>query len=306
MSVSASDVKKLREMTGAGMMACKEALKSSDGDMDQAVDYLRKKGLAQAQKKQSRVAAEGTVATLVEGSTGVLAEVNCETDFVGKGEDFQNFATSVANHIVKNKPDTVETLLEQKMEDGQTVSDAATELTLKCGEKVQVRRFRTVTLEGPGKIGSYNHGGKIGVLVSVSADEAVAEKPEFAELVKDLSMHVAAAAPKFLNAEDIDEDFKKREAEIYRSQLIDQGKPENMLDKIIQGKLNKLATEVCLMDQKFVKDPDTSVKKLVEQKAKELGGNITVNTFEKLNLGEGIEKKEDNLAEEVAKMTGKQ
>lgn len=304
MAISASDVKKLREMTGAGMMACKQALAGSDGNLEKAVDELRKKGLAQAEKKQSRVAAEGHVVTLVEGSRAVLLEVNCETDFVSKGDDFQGFARSVASHIMKNNPSNNEELLAQKMEDGQVVKEAATQLTLKCGEKVDIRRFKAVEVSGEGKIASYNHGGRIGVLVCAQTTNGLAGKPETDELLKDLCMHVAAAAPRFMNADDIDEDFKNREAEIYRAQLIDQGKPENMLDKIIQGKLNKLASEVCLMDQKFVKDPDVSITQLVSQKAKELGGEIKVESFHKLVLGEGIEKKEDNLAEEVAKMTG--
>ena len=302
MAISAGDVKKLREMTGAGMMACKEALKSTDGDLEKAVDELRKKGLAQAEKKQGRVAAEGTVVSLVEGNVGVLLEVNCETDFVSKGADFQGFANDVANVVLKSRPADITALLDAKMPSGSSVKEASTELTLKCGEKVDVRRFTLVELSDSGKIGSYNHGGRIGVLVSLKTDLGA----KVDELVKDVCMHVAAAAPTFLHADDIDEAFKKREADIYRAQLIEQGKPENMIDKIIEGKLNKLASEVCLLDQKFVKDPDFSVKKLVDQAAKDLGGEITIVGFEKLNLGEGIEKKEDNLAEEVAKMTGQQ
>lgn len=301
MAITASDVKKLREMTGAGMMACKEALKETEGNLDGAVDYLRKKGLAQAEKKQSRVAAEGAVASHVEGNVGVLVEVNCETDFVSKGEDFQGFASQVAAIALKNRPADINALLEASFDGKRTVKEASTELTLKCGEKIDVRRFRFVELANGGRVGSYNHGGRIGVLV---ACESSANAAELDDLVKDLSMHVAAADPKFLVAEDIDEDFKKREADIYRAQLLEQGKPENMIDKIIQGKLNKLASEVCLMDQKFVKDPDVVVKNLVADVAKKLGAEISVTSFEKLNLGEGIEKKEDNLAEEVAKMTG--
>ena len=300
MAITASDVKQLREMTGAGMMACKNALKESDGDMEKAVDFLRQKGLAAAQKKQARTAAEGAVATFVEGDFGVVVEVNCETDFVSKGDDFQNFAKAVASHIVTNKPADVAALLAQKFNGtDRTVSEAATELTLKCGEKIDLRRFETVKLAGSGVVGNYNHSGKIGVLVEVNAPES---NEAIQELAKDLAMHVAAADPKFLNAGDIDEDFKIREAAIYKAQLEEQGKPADMIDKIIQGKLNKLASEVCLLNQKFVKDPDTSVEKLIASVNKD----ITVTSFIKLNLGEGIEKKEDNLADEVAKMTGKQ
>lgn len=293
MSFSASDVKKLREMTGAGMMACKQALSENSGDMDAAVDFLRKKGLAAAQKKQSRIAAEGTVASLVEGNTGVIVEVNCETDFVSKGDDFKAFANSVANFILKEKPADITALKTAK-------ESEVNELTLKIGEKIDIRRFETVTTEGA--IGSYNHGGRIGVLVNVKGADASNEK--VAELLKDLSMHVAAAAPKFLSADDIDEGFKKKEAEIYAAQLKEEGKPENMIEKIVEGKLKKLSSEVCFLEQKFVKDPDMTIGKLVESVAKEIGSDLAVTGFKVLNLGEGIEKKEDNLAEEVAKMTG--
>ena len=293
MSFSASDVKKLREMTGAGMMDCKKALSENNGDMDAAVDFLRKKGLAAAQKKQSRVAAEGAVATLVEGNTGVLVEVNCETDFVSKGDDFKGFANEVANFILKEKPADIAALKASK-------ESEVNALTLKIGEKIDIRRFETITTEGA--IGSYNHGGRIGVLVDVKGADASNEKVQ--ELLKDLAMHVAAAAPKFLSGDDIDETFKKREAEIYAAQLKEEGKPENMIDKIVEGKLKKLSSEVCLLEQKFVKDPDTTVGKLVDKVAKEVGVDLTLAGFKVLNLGEGIEKKEDNLAEEVAKLSG--
>lgn len=298
MAITAADVKKLREMTGAGMMACKSALSETGGNIEEAVDFLRKKGLAAAQKKQSRVAAEGAVATFVEGSSAVVVEVNCETDFVSKGDDFQGFAKNVANFILSEKPSDIDALKTAKAEESN-------ELTLKCGEKIDIRRFNTVNLDGAGVIGSYNHGGRIGVLVEVATSENIAGNEVVQGLAKDLSMHVAAAAPKFLTADDIDEDFKKREAEVYAGQLKEQGKPEQMIPKIVEGKLAKLASEVCLMNQKFIKDPDFTVGKLVESKAKELGGEISVKSFYLVNLGEGIEKKEDNLAEEVAKMTGK-
>lgn len=293
MSFTASDVKKLREMTGAGMMACKQALSENSGDMDAAVDFLRKKGLAAAQKKQSRVAAEGAVASLVEGNVGVVVEVNCETDFVSKGDDFQGFAKEIANYILKEKPADLAALKTAKESD-------VNELTLKLGEKIDIRRFETITTDGA--IGSYNHGGRIGVLVNVSGADASNEKVN--DLLKDLAMHVAAADPKFLSGNDIDEDFKKKEAEIYAAQLKEEGKPENMIEKIVEGKLKKLSSEVCLLEQKFVKDPDTTIGKLVDSVAKEVGADLKVTGFSMLKLGEGIEKKEDNLADEVAKMTG--
>lgn len=212
MGISASDVKSLREKTGAGMMDCKKALTECGGDTEKAVDYLRKKGLAAAQKKQSRVAAEGMIGSYIHGGRiGVLVEVNCETDFVAKGDDFQNF-------------------------------------------------------------------------------------------VKEVAMHIAAADPKFVTADEMDEGFKNREAEIYAAQLKEEGKPENMIPKIVDGKLAKLASEVCLMEQKWVKNPDMSVKDLGNELTLKVGEKISVRRFVKFNLGEGIEKKVDNLADEVAKM----
>jgi elongation factor Ts len=294
MAITASDVKNLRDLTGAGMMACKNALKETEGDIEAAVDYLRKKGLAAAQKKQSRVAAEGVVATFINGNKGVVVEVNCETDFVSKGDDFQGFAKGIASWVLENNPADIAALKEAKDAD-------ASELTLKVGEKVDIRRF--VGVDTKGVLGHYNHSGKIGVLVNL---DTTATGAEVEELAKDIAMHVAAAAPRFLAASDIDEDFKKREAAIYADQLKEQGKPEAMIPKIIEGKLNKLAKDVCLLEQAFIKDPDTTVGKLIAAVASKTGAEIIVAGFHKINLGEGIEKKEDNLADEVAKMTGKQ
>lgn len=303
MAFTAKDVKELREKTGAGMMDCKKALSESNGDLEAAVDYLRQKGLAAAAKKASRVAAEGLVGAVVEGNVGVLVEVNCETDFVAKNDDFKTFVDNVANHLLTNDAKDLEELKSQKM-NGQTILERVQELTLKIGEKIDLRRFEKTRLEGEGAIGTYVHGGKIGVLVKVRAEDAAAtKKPEFTELVNDLCLHVAACDPKFMKGDEIDEDFKQREAKVYEAQLKEQGKPDNMIPNIIKGKLNKLASEVCLLDQKFVKDPDMSVAKLVEETGKKVGTTLTVNGFNKLNLGEGIEKKQDNLAEEVAKMT---
>lgn len=296
MAITASSVKQLREMTGAGMMDCKKALTETNGDVEAAVEFLRKKGLAAAAKKAGRVAAEGTVATLVEGNKGVVLEVNCETDFVSKGDDFQGFAKEVANFIVKNDVADIEALRDGEM------GKAAVNLTAKCGEKVDLRRF--VGVANSQYLASYNHGGKIGVLVDLNvsgeANDAVKE------LGKNLAMHVAASAPQFLDANDIDEDYKKKEAAVYAGQLREEGKPENMIDKIVMGKLNKLATEVCLLKQKYIMDQDFSVEKFIAKVAGEQGMEISVKSFQMLKLGEGIEKKEDNLADEVAKMTGQQ
>ena len=303
MAFTAKDVKELREKTGAGMMDCKKALTENNGDLEAAVDYLRQKGLAAAAKKATRVAAEGLVGGVVEGAVGALVEVNCETDFVAKNDDFKAFVNKVANHLVASSATTVEELKAEKLGE-RTLEETIQELTLKIGEKIDVRRFVKRSVSGEGKVGSYIHGGKIGVLVEVTTDNADAAKSaDFQELVNDLCLHVAASDPKFLTADQIDEDYKEREAKVYRAQLIEQGKPENMIDNIIKGKLNKLASEVCLMEQKFVKNPDLSVSALVKEVEGKTGAKITVAGYDKVNLGEGIEKKEDNLAEEVAKMT---
>ena len=298
MAVSVTDVKNLRERTGAGMMDCKKALIETQGDREAAIDFLRTKGLAKAAKRASRIAAEGFIGVKVNGPVGVLVEVNCETDFVAKGDDFKNFVDQVANKALDHAPKNITTLKE-------LASESVTELTLKCGEKVDVRRYRVMALGQTGLIGHYSHGGKIGVLVEVKTGEDVAGNPVAQELVKEVAMHVAASDPRFVNDHDIDEDFKKREADIYTAQLKEQGKPEKMIPQIVAGKLKKLAREVCLLEQRFVKNPDISVEKHIQQRAKEIGTDMNIVSFLKLNLGEGIEKKQDNLFEEVAKMTSR-
>ncbi len=304
MAYTAADVKNLRETTGAGMMDCKKAL-DEVGDFQKAVDYLRAKGLAAAAKKQSRVAAEGMIAACVKGKLGSLVEVNCETDFVAKNDAFQEFTKSAANIAVDENINSIEKLLDAKSANGLTIKDNISELTIKIGEKIDVRRVEVLALEGNGMIGSYVHSGKIGVLCRVETDKDVNENEAFKDLVKDLCMQIAAANPQFLSSSEIDEDFKNKEAEIYAAQLKEQGKPEAMIPNIVKGKLNKLASEVCLYEQSFVKDPDTSIGKLIEATAKTVGASVKVTKFIKLNLGEGIQKKEENFAEEIAKLTGK-
>lgn len=303
MAYTAADVKNLRETTGAGMMDCKKALEET-GDFQKAVDYLRAKGLAAAAKKQSRIAAEGTIVASVQGNIGALVEVNCETDFVAKNDAFQAFALNAAKVAVASKISDVEKLLEAKADNGLTIKDNISELTIKIGEKIDLRRVELAQINGNGMIGSYVHSGKIGVLCNVETDKDVNSNPQFLELVKDLCMQVAAANPQFLNASQIDENFKAKEAEIYAAQLKEQGKPEAMIPNIVQGKLNKLASEVCLYEQSFIKDGDITIAKLIEQTAKAVGATITVTKFTKLNLGEGIQKKEENFADEIAKITG--
>ena len=281
MGLTALDVKKLREATGVGMMQCKKALAETNGDFQAAVEFLRKKGLDAAQKKQSRIAAEGVIVTFVENNRGVVAEVNCETDFVSKGSDFKNFAEGVARYIWETKPADIAALKAEK-------ESEINEFTLKCGEKVDIRRFEMVETEG--SLGCYNHGGKIGVLVEASTGTS--------EQLKDIAMHVAAMSPQFISEDQVDDDFKNKESEIYTAQLKEQGKPEKIIENIVRGKMAKLFKEICLLEQPFLKDTEKTVKQFL--------GGIEIKRFLKLHLGEGIEKKEDNLAEEVAKMTGVQ
>lgn len=304
MAYSATDVKNLREQTGAGMMDCKKALDEVSGDFQKAIDWLRTKGLAAAAKKQSRVAAEGQVCAVVKGKLAAVVEVNCETDFASKSPDFTQFANATANVAVDGNLSTVDALLAAKLPNGLTVKENISELTIKIGEKIDARRLATMKLEGNGVIGSYVHSGKIGVICKITADKDVSGNAAVAELAKDLCMQVAAANPTFINGSDIDEAFKNREAEIYATQLREQGKSEQMIPNIVKGKLNKLASEVCLVEQAFVKNPDVTIAKHVADVGTQAGAKLTVAAFTKFNLGEGIEKKEDNFAEEVAKMTG--
>lgn len=305
MSITASDVKELRELTGAGMMDCKKALSENSGDKEAAVDYLRAKGLAKAAKKQGRVAADGLIGTFIstDGKTGSLVEVNCETDFVAKNDAFKEFVFNLSKTVTENGIKTEADLLKATYGSG-TVEDEISNLTLKIGEKIAFRRLENITVSGTGAVGAYVHTGKIGVLVEVATDKDLTSNETFKEALKDVCMHIAASDTQFIRSDEMDEGFKNREAEVYAAQLREQGKPEDMIPNIVKGKLNKLATEVCLLDQKFVKDPDTTVEKFLTKAATEAGGTITVKKFVKFNLGEGIEKKEDNLAEEVAKMTG--
>jgi len=303
MAYTAVDVKTLREQTGAGMMDCKKALDET-GDLQKAVDWLRAKGLAAAAKKQSRVAAEGLVSAFVKNNIAAVVEVNCETDFVAKNADFQNFVSESAHIAVENKLNTVDALLAAKMKTGLTVKDAVSELTIKIGEKIDLRRMSLIELGKSGFIGSYVHSGKIAAVCLIESDKDISSNELATELGKDLCMQIAAANPMFVRGTEIDEAFKAKEAEIYAAQLKEQGKPENMIPNIVKGKLAKLASDVCLLEQSFVKNPDINVQKHVEDMGTKMGAKLNVIKFVKLVVGEGVEKKEDNFAEEVAKMTG--
>lgn len=288
MNITASMVKDLRTQTGAGMMDCKKALVEAEGDIAKAVDILREKGLSQAAKKASRVAAEGAVGSAVseDGKTGTILEVNCETDFVGTNEDFRNLAASIADQILAVNPADVEALLDSEI-DGKKVRDLVTEAVAKIGENISVRRFvRYESAEG--KVYSYIHGGgKIGVLVEmIGADD---------ELGKDIAMQVAAANPSYLDRTQVSRAEIDHEKEVLAVEARNEGKPEKIIEKMVIGRINKYYKEVCLVDQEFIKDGDLTISKLLKSK------NASVVRFARYQLGEGIEKKQDDLAAEVAK-----
>ena len=301
--ISAAMVKDLRERTGAGMMDVKNALTEANGDMEEATKILRKKGLAAAGKKAGRVTAEGAVVAHVEGSTGVLVEVNCETDFVGRNENFQNFAREVAKVIAQSKAETVEELLNEKWPgdaEGLTVQQKVAEAIASIKENISIRRFARYTAPANATINAYIHaGGKIGVMVEVVAEEGNAgEKGR--ELAKDIAMHVAAAEPRFLRREDVTQKDLDTEREIAREQALKSGKPENIVDKMVTGKMEKFYGEACLLEQPYIRDDKSTVSQYVSKQAKEHGCKYVVTRFTRYKLGEGIEKRGDDFAAEVA------
>ncbi|MFS8651839.1 MAG: translation elongation factor Ts [Caldibacillus sp.] len=289
MEITAKMVKELREKTGAGMMDCKKALQATNGDFDKAIDYLREKGIASAAKKADRIAAEGVTTIKVDGNTAVILEVNAETDFVARNDLFLGYVEDLANHLLKNKPESVDEALEQKMEDGSTVSEFINAAIAKIGEKITLRRFAILEKTDNDAFGAYQHmGGRISALTLLegTTDEDVA---------KDVAMHVAALNPKYVRREDVPQGEIDHEKEILEKEALNEGKPEHIVEKIVAGRLNKFFEEVCLIEQKFVKDPDLTVSKFVESH------NATVKTFVRYEVGEGLEKREENFAEEVRK-----
>ena len=284
MAVTAAMVKELRERTGAGMMECKKALVETDGDLDAAIELLRISGLAQADKKSSRVAAEGKIALAVAdgGKQAVMVEVNCETDFVAKDDSFNAFATAVANNALTEAPADVDALMASSF-DGGSLEEARQVLISKIGENIQVRRFVRESTDGT--LGAYVHGGKIGVLVDITGGDE--------ELARDLAMHVAALSPEFISADHVPADVMAHEKDILIAQAQDSGKPQEIIEKMVTGRLRKHLSGITLLGQPFVKDGDITVEQLLKQ------ASATVNGFNRLAVGEGIEKKEENFAEEV-------
>ena len=303
MAFTAQDVKTLREMTNCGMMDCKKALTETDGDMDKAVEFLREKGLATAAKKAGRIAAEGLVEAFVFGNVGVVVEINTETDFVAKNADFKDFVHSVAECIAKTNPADVEVLKNTKLNDSQTVGEALTEKIATIGENMNLRRFERY--EGVNE--AYVHGGgRIGVLVNFKlGDSAKAESDAFKAAAKDIAMQIAAVMPRYVKNDEVPAEVVEKEKEILRVQALNEGKPEAIVDKMVAGRINKFYKEVCLVDQPYIKDGDISVAKFLKNVAAEIGTDVEVVKFARLEKGEGLEKKVDDFAAEVAKMTGK-
>ena len=285
MAITAAQVKELRERTGAGMMECKRTLVETNGDIEAAIESMRMSGLAKADKKADRVAAEGIIAMArsADGKQAVLVEVNCETDFVAKGDDFVGFANAVANTALSSGVSTAEALLEAAIDGGSTVEHSRKELIAKIGENITVRRVSRVEAEGV--VGAYMHGNRIGVLTGlVGGDE---------ELAKDISMHIAASKPVCVSADNVPAEIIEKEKEIFTAQAAESGKPPEIIEKMIGGRINKFLKEITLVGQPFVKDPDQTVEKLLASKG------ATVTEFYRLEVGEGIEKKEEDFVAEV-------
>ena len=286
---SAQDVKALRERTGAGMMDCKKALQETNGNMDDAITWLREKGISKAAKKAERIAAEGLTESYIEDSKAVVVEVNCETDFVAKNEEFKSFINNLAKTLVNTDVKTVEEANELTLlNTNETIKEAVVNLTAKIGEKISFRRFEIVEKTDSQTFGVYSHmGGRITSLVVLEgANEEVA---------KDVAMHAAAMRPQYLNKDEVPSDVLEKEQEIMREQLLNEGKPEDRINQILIGKTNKFYEEVCLLDQGFVKENKMKVSKYVESK------NMKVLSFVRYEVGEGMEKREENFADEVAK-----
>lgn len=303
--ITASMVKELREKTNAGMMDCKKALTATSGDLEAAVNWLREKGLAAVAKKAGRIAAEGLVGISADADVAALVEINCETDFVGKNPEFQEFVKGVAAIVAKTNPKDIDALAAAPM-DGKTVRDVLTEKIARIGENMTLRRFARATGGGGICLGSYSHmGGNIGVVVELVVGDAAKASSETARaLAKDVAMQVAASSPLFLRREEADQKTLENEKNIAREKAKAEGKPEKILEKIAEGAANKFLAENVLLEQAFVKDDKATVQKHVEKIAKELGTTIEVKAMHRFKVGEGIEKKADDFAAEVAKMAG--
>ncbi len=286
---TSKDVMELRKKTGAGVADCQKALKETNGDMEKAVDFLREKGIATAAKKASRIAAEGVVAAKIAGNTGALVEVNCETDFVAKGEQYLAFVDSVAEYVIANDVADDQALIDAKAE--ETIA-----ATAKIGEKIAIRRFAKFTTES-GIVESYIHmGGKVGVLVELEGCTCDGAK----ELAHDVALQIAAAKPLYLNAAEVPAEVLEHEKDILRAQALNEGKPAQIVDRMVEGRVKKYYEEACLLNQAFVKDPSMTIEKLVKSVGDKMGKTLSIKRFVRFEMGEGLEKRSDNFAEEVA------
>ncbi|MDB0439689.1 translation elongation factor Ts [Clostridioides difficile] len=298
-NITAQMVKELRESTGAGMMDCKKALQEAEGNMEKAVDLLREKGLSKAAKKAGRVAAEGLVAIEMNDDNTVasMVEVNSETDFVAKNEDFKVFVKDAACMALATDKEDVASLLGETHREGITLQEVLNNRVAKIGEKLDFRRFAKVVTNG--QVAGYIHGGgKIGVLVEM---ETEARDAKVLDLGKDVAMQVAAMNPKYVSRDEVDAEYIAHETEVLTQQALNEGKPANIVEKMVKGRLEKELKEVCLLEQTFVKNPDITVKQLVADVAKAVGSDIKVVKVVRFEVGEGIQKREENFAEEVAK-----
>ncbi len=308
--ITSQMVKELRELTQAGMMDCKKALVEAQGDMEKAVEWLREKGLAAAAKKAGRIAAEGLVASYVneDATVGVLVEVNCETDFVAKTDNFMAFCKAVAKHIAQAAPADVDALLAQSFVDdpSKTITDLVSDATVAIGEKISIRRFARYETQ-TGVVESYIHlGGKIGVLLEVDIDNASARNQEaFKVYYHDIALQIAAAKPTVVRKEEVATAELDKEREILRAQALNEGKPEKIVDRMVEGRIEKYYKVVCLLEQPFVKDGDKAVSQLTAEVSKEIGAKIGIVRFTRYERGEGIQKRQENFAEEIAAQTAK-
>ena len=301
--ISAKDVAELRKKTGCGMMECKKALVEAEGNFDEAVKVLREKGLAVAAKKADRIAAEGVVDILVEGDTAAIIEVNSETDFVAKNDNFKEFVKNVLKTIIAERPATVEELLAKPYADGLTVETKLKEMIFTIGENMNIRRFTVVD----GTLSTYIHGnGQTGIIINFEADDAAKNNPGFAEFAKNIALQCAAMPVLYLNKEAVPAAAIEEEKQILIAQIKNDpknaSKPENIIEKMVTGKIGKYYETNCLTEQAYVKEDDISVAKYVERTAKEFGGSIKIVGYVKYEKGEGLEKREDDLAAEVAKL----
>ncbi|HEV8658496.1 MAG TPA: translation elongation factor Ts [Thermoanaerobaculia bacterium] len=303
--ITAAMVKALREATGAGMMDAKNALIEAKGNMEEAIKILRKKGLAAATKKAGRITAEGVVQAYVSGNTGVLVEVNCETDFVGRNESFRNFAVDVAKVIAQSKATSVEPLLNEKWPgSSETISQKVSEKIASIKENITIRRFAKYEAAPNAAIGTYIHGGgKIGVMVELVAQSG-SKSGKLDEVARGIAMHVAAAEPRFLSRNDVTQKDLETEREIARDAALKSGKPENIVEKMVTGKMEKFYGEACLLEQPYIRDDKSTVTQYLQKQGKESGCTYIVTRFTRYKLGEGIEKRGDDFAREVAAALG--